>query len=273
MMLHHTSSLVDAEPDVAITTPILSAIGQLHRLQVLDIVDVTDGEQGVPPLTAFSALTASSQLQRLHVDGYKHDTLPRGAAKYVLPSGQQLRQLTYLDITHSGFGFYPSSWRLTSKDLRRIAVSCAGLQSLSIQGLLKPGADNTSALLLLTECRSLSVGGRAFDNRAAAVVGQMTQLTSLSWWCSQGFDSSEVQQLTALKALQKLKFVPVVQRVPALLWETLTYSYCADVPQGYDLRPASEMEPDLLALFGLGTADDHHDGVWVATSSDTMVGG
>jgi hypothetical protein len=97
---------------------------------------------------------------------------------------------------------------LTADDLQSIASCCPSLRILHIEGLLEPGV-SASALLQLAECRDLSVGGRAFDNRAAGVVAQMTQLTSLTWWCSQGFDSVGLSQLTALTNLQWLVLEPV----------------------------------------------------------------
>lgn len=232
---------------------ILLAIGQLRKLQVLEIVELSDSEQGQPALTAFSALTASSQLQRLRMDSYNGSTMavPRGAFKYMFPRGWQLNQLVFLDLADSNCDFLPSSWRLTGKDLHRIAASCPGLQSLSIQGLLKPGAD-TSPLLLLTECRSLSVGGRAFDNYAAGVVAQMAQLTSLSWWCAQGLDSLGVQKLTALKNLRELKLVPIMKKYSEDVLHVAAYNEdpCSS------LQPTTEMDPYLMTMLGLSSTSD-----------------
>jgi hypothetical protein len=237
----------------AAAAPVLLAIGQLRKLQVLEIVELSDSEQGQPALTAFSALTASSQLQRLRVDSYNGSTMavPRGAFKYMFPRGWQLKQLVFLDLADSNCDFLPSSWRLTGKDLHRIAASCPGLQSLSIQGLLKPGAD-TSPLLLLTECRSLSVGGRAFDNYAAGVVAQMAQLTSLNWWCAQGLDSLGVQKLTALKNLRELKLVPIMKKYSEDVLHVDAYNEdpCSS------LQPTTEMDPYLMTMLGLSSTSD-----------------
>jgi hypothetical protein len=235
----------------AAAAPILLAIGQLGKLQVLEVVELSDSEQGQPLVTAFSAFTASSQLQRLRVDSYNCSALPRGAFKHMFPQGRQLKQLVSLDLADSNCDFLPSSWRLAGKDLHRIAASCTGLQSLSIQGLLKPGAD-TSLLLLLTECRSLSVGGRAFDNHAAGVVSQMAQLTSLNWWCAQGFDSLGVQKLTALTSLQELKLVPTMKKYSEDVLHVDAYSEepCSS------LRPTTEMDPYLMTMLGLSSTSD-----------------
>jgi hypothetical protein len=239
----------------------LSAIGQLPKLQVLELVQLElkfptnrwEREHGPWPgvsAQAFSALTASSQLQRLRLDGCNHKALPRGAVGYMFPPGRELKQMRSLDIAYSKCDFLPRSWRLISSDMRSIAASCPGLQCLSIQGLLKPGAD-AYPLLLLTECRSLSVGGLAFNNSAAGVVAQMTQLTCLSWWCAQGFNSLGVQQLTALTALQELVFVPVMQQVS----EAAQDAEKSDGKSRAGLQVSSEVESDLLSMLALSSTD------------------
>jgi hypothetical protein len=207
---------------------VLSAITQLTQLQVLKVVawrreDVQASSEdcALPlqtdcfvlrdaPPAAFAALTTSSRLQLLHLDDAEHSLVPRGAATRMFPAGRSLKHLTALLLSPQRLQFHPRSHVLTTADLQSIASSCPSLQSLHIAGLLEPGTD-PSPLLQLAECRDLSVGGRAFDNPAAGVVAQMTQLTSLTWWCSQGFDSVGLSQLTALTNLQKLVLEPVCQ--------------------------------------------------------------
>jgi hypothetical protein len=204
---------------------ILSVIGQLTNLQVLEVEswrreDIQEhfalGLQFDPVVlrdaapSAFSALTASSRLERLHLDGEQYSSVHRGAVSNMFPAGRQLQHLTALLLSPERLQFQPRSHVLTADDLQSIASCCPSLRTLHIEGLLEPGA-SASALLQLTECRSLSVGGRAFNNPAAGVVAQMTQLTSLTWWCSQGFDSVGSSQLTALTNLQRLVVQPVCQ--------------------------------------------------------------
>jgi hypothetical protein len=201
---------------------LLSAIGQLTQLRVLEVsydkseVSVVDVQLrhsrnletvGLvlrhAPHLAFSVFTASSQLQRLRLDGGEDPVITAGAAAYMFPPRRQLTQLTALELSSEHLDFQQAWGRLGEEDLRSIVSCCPRLQSLCIVGLLEgargflsavgacivPGTD-PSPLLQLRDCRSLSVGGRAFNNSAAQVVAQMTQLTSLTWFCSTGFDSS-----------------------------------------------------------------------------------
>lgn len=121
----------------------------------------------------------------------------------MLPSGRQLQQLESLTL---GCGFStPNTWHVPAVDLHRITTSCPRLHSLSIPGLLEPGSDLTP-LLQLTSCKKLRVGGPAFDNgRAAPVLTQLTQLTSLEWECSWEYPRvNDLEQLMLLPQLQRL---------------------------------------------------------------------
>lgn len=91
----------------------------------------------------------------------------------------------------------------------------------------------TDALLQLHECHSLSVGGSeyGFDDNAAAVMAQTTQLTHLSMSCRRGFTSKGLQCVTCLTNLQQLEITPVT-------FDDGDYKH-------------SEMEKDLeIAVFG-----------------------
>lgn len=81
--------------------------------------------------------------------------------------------------------------------------ACPNLVSLNVQSTVKPG-DISPLLQLPTSCVSLSVGGRAFYDAAAAVVAQLTQLTKLKWLSSPGLTDAGLEQLTALTALRSL---------------------------------------------------------------------
>lgn len=203
---------------------VLLAIGHLTQLQVLEVASRTNGNGGRhaydidtvgfalqdAPESAFSALTASGQLQQLRLHGFAYSSIPRGAVAHMLPVGRQLTQLTALELSSRLLDVSRSAWcwSLTAADLQSISSSCPCLRALHMQGLVEPGAD-LSSLLQLRQCRDLSVGGRAFGDHAVEVVAQMTQLTSLSWYCSTGFSSVGLNQLTALTNLQQLVLVPV----------------------------------------------------------------
>lgn len=81
--------------------------------------------------------------------------------------------------------------------------ACPNPVSLNIQSTVKPG-DISPLLQLPTSCVSLSVGGRAFDDTAAAVVAQPTHLTELKWFSSPGLTDAGLEQLTALTGLHSV---------------------------------------------------------------------
>jgi hypothetical protein len=255
---------------------LLSATGQLTQLQVLEVAYDTsessvadarlplDNFRSWEPMglvlrhalnPAFSAFTASSQLQRLCLDGGEDAVIWTGAVAHMFPAGRQLMKLTALELSSEHLHFQHAWGRLDEGALRSIVSCCPRLQTLlHIAGLLEegprearlavgraacilPGTD-TSPLLQLQKCRSLAVGGRAFNNRAAQVVAQMTQLTSLTWFCSAGFDSFGLSQLTALTDLQQLDLVPVPRPDP--------------VPSNVHPVEVERVEIDISAMLGGG---------------------
>jgi hypothetical protein len=121
-----------------------------------------------------------------------------------------------------------------------IASSCPSLQSLHIQGSLKAG-QAVDALLQLSECRSLSIGGSddEWSNAAAAVVAQMAQLTHLSCLCSKGFNGLGLQLLTALTNLQRLE-------IKAMFCDG--YSGGQDCVMEMDLQVTLDMERRVLLV-------------------------
>jgi hypothetical protein len=218
----------------------LAALGHLSQLQVLKLLHWVKFERGEPsllhaaPVAGLSALTASTKLQQLHVNcramhGRCGSAFPDGAVAHMFPSGRVLEQLVVLHLGPEK-AFIGFDGFLSGEDLDCIAAACPRLQSLHIKGSLKAGKP-TDALLQLKECHTLSVGGvaHAFDDRAAAVVAQMTQLTHLSWCCSRGFTSMGLQLMTALTNLQRLVITPMTE----------------------DYGRHHEMEADLVAMFGM----------------------
>lgn len=92
--------------------------------------------------------------------------------------------------------------------LKNIVSACPSLCTLDISGCVAagPGGDgDVSALLQLAgSCSKLVVGGPAFDDAAAAVVCQLTQLTGLEWHNAPSLSDAGLDQLTALQGLYKL---------------------------------------------------------------------
>lgn len=218
----------------------LAALGHLSQLQVLKLLHWVKFARGEPsllhaaPVASLSALTASTKLQQLHVNcrarhGRCGSAFPDGAVAHMFPSGRVLEQLVVLHLGPEK-GFTGFDGFLSGEDLECIAASCPSLQSLHIKGSLKAGKP-TDALLQLHECHTLSVGGvaLAFNNHAAAVVAQMTQLTHLSWCCSRGFTSMGLELMTRLTNLQRLVMTPMTE----------------------DCGNEHDMEADLVAMFGM----------------------
>lgn len=168
---------------------LVSGIGQLTQLTALWLRlywDRTDPPQA--PCHAFSALTASSKLEFLHVkfnsetdlDG-NYAVMPgRNVLQHMFPSGRQLPQLESLGLGCAENWY--SNWRVPAADLGRIASSCLRLRSFGWYHLLDPAtAADLSPLLRLTSLSSLRLGGDGVGSTAAPIVAQLTQLTSLEW--------------------------------------------------------------------------------------------
>ena len=77
--------------------------------------------EDIPPATAFSALTASSKLQHLDLNGC---TLPSGVWQHIFPANRQLPHLTSLDINGVGHLAEPPS-PLTAAALSHAALACS----------------------------------------------------------------------------------------------------------------------------------------------------
>jgi hypothetical protein len=221
--LLHLQQLVLEDCNTEATAAVaLAAIGQLSQLQVLTVSHLARSDKPYACLleeatvSEMSALTASSHLQHLKVNCFKYGyvcALPHGAAAHMFPPGRLLQQLLFLQFGPGEFGNDDCGGCLSSEDLRHIASSCPNLQSVHLKHAIKKN-QTWDALLQLHDCRSLSVGGTwdEFDNAAAAVVAQMTQLTHLSCLCNKGINSIGLQ-LTKLTSLQRLELKPVTRFV------------------------------------------------------------
>jgi hypothetical protein len=114
-----------------------------------------------PPSAAYSALTASSQLQHLSIS---ECTLPTGVWQHVFPAGRHLPHLQSLNIsyvkqaTDYGYAAAPEGSRLVS--------CCPGLQSLDM-GLLQYNAEGLLQLIQLLHITKLTF---TEDNNTAKVL-------------------------------------------------------------------------------------------------------
>jgi hypothetical protein len=105
----------------------------------------------------------------------------------MFPAGRQLPHLEHLALRWESrcAGVYDTPnerqdrGSITTADLRSIISACPGLYCLRVRGVVAADADVSLLLQLPTTCCSLEVAGRAFDECAAGVIGQLTQLTNL----------------------------------------------------------------------------------------------
>jgi hypothetical protein len=94
---------------------------------------------------------------------------------------------------------------MSAQELKALACACPSLAELNIHDAMQQTDEGVTPLLhLSTSVTSLSVGGAAFDNEAAAIVGQLTQLRELQWRVSPDLTDSGLQHLTALQQLDDL---------------------------------------------------------------------
>jgi hypothetical protein len=112
----------------------------LQQLTRLHLGGTLTAVEGTIPASAYSALTASSRLQRLDMHSV---TLPTGAWQHVFPDGRQLpylQELLLQDIRQ------PGGVAASAPEGSRLVSCCPGLQYLYIwglecdAGLLAPGA-------------------------------------------------------------------------------------------------------------------------------------
>lgn len=164
----------------------------------------------------FSALTASPALERLDIWNSFGPVLPPGAVQHMFGPGRQLQGLTSL-ILETAEAMYavdhPEEWDslawlscacISAADARCLAAACPALRRLGVCNSLTDFAAVEELLHLPQCCGSLSVGGTAFDDAAASVVAQLTQLTDLTWGHSPDLTDLGLQELTALRELQHL---------------------------------------------------------------------
>jgi hypothetical protein len=229
--------LPGAAPLSSRVSALLAVVGELTLLHELKLdLYFEQSEVEAVPSVAFSALTASSQLRVLHVE-LSHDTevaLPGpDVLQHMFPAGRLLGQLHTLVLGPPDF--CPLHWCLSLADLALIAASCPALQTLSLVDVFELASeDSLRPLLDLTMLSSLRVGGAAWDDSAAGVVAQLTQLTSLEWVLTQD-DSSRLSQagLLQLAALDRLQFFSLDtaekldDKIPMLLDELLGERVCA----------------------------------------------
>jgi hypothetical protein len=153
-----------------------------------------------PPAAAFAALTGSSKLEHLDIQGC---SLPAGAWEHMFPTGRQMPQLESLFL--SGV-VQPSGERAAVPEISRLVSICPGLQSLTIRGL-QCSAEQLAPLTGLRSLHTLQL--TVPQGSPEAVIGYMCQLTGLEkldMQNVQGADDGLLLQLTQLRQLTSLDY-------------------------------------------------------------------
>lgn len=180
------------EQGVAVAA-LMQALAGLSSLRHLQLCSILTAE---PPRSHLSALTASSHLTALVLQGIMFQPLAMGALQHILPAGRQFSQLHTLELSVAADVQVNSC--VDAQDLSHI-ISCAPqLASLDITCVLSRGADLSSLLRLPQSCSSLLIGGSTIDDEAAALVAALTQLTSLQISYSYTLTDMGIEHLTAL---------------------------------------------------------------------------
>jgi hypothetical protein len=164
---------------------LLFYLQQLQHLSHLRVGSWCAVGEGKPSATAFSALSASSDLQHLDVSWC---TFPRGVWKYLIPAGRQLPHLQELNISWVKRPSGRSSVKFTAAPTGSILASwtacCPGLMRLPMVGLQCSYSSRLLAPLRgLTVLHTLHLPTfRDKDLQTLQPVCRLTGLRELSVW-------------------------------------------------------------------------------------------
>jgi hypothetical protein len=163
-------------------------------------------------LHLLSALTASTQLSSIVLEESgegedeltPHQPIPRGGLQHMTPEGRQWPLLHMLHLETVEAPTDVNNACVDASDFSRLAAALPALKALWLCCVLDdtPGAEAVAALAQhMTGVKGLFVAGRVCDDRAAALLAQMTQLTFLG--CGHtDITSVGLQKLTALTQLE-----------------------------------------------------------------------
>jgi hypothetical protein len=189
------------------TRAFLSALQGLTQLQAIHLSAEFQSSyeaKGVP-LELFAALTAPPQLTSLELCCEDVQPLAAGAVQHMFPLGRRMPQLQVLRIKDQ---YYKRGerygWCVGGRDIAGIASSCPGLRELELVRVVRAGATFDGLQQLPDRLSSLTIGGPAFDDAAAAEVARLVQLQSLSMEEAPEFTAVGLECLTALTGLTRL---------------------------------------------------------------------
>jgi hypothetical protein len=189
------------------TRTLLQTLQGLTQMQEIHLILEPGSTHGLA-LELFGALTASAQLTCLKMAPFDDQPLPRGAVRHMFPAKCSKPQLQVLqlknDFVEPPYDDDTHDWCLGDRDLALMAAACRGLTKLELMRVVRPGATAAGLQRLPGSLSSLSVGGLAFGDAAAAAVAHLTQLQSLEWDNAVKLSDVGFQRLTTLTGLTRL---------------------------------------------------------------------
>lgn len=111
--------------------PLLCEMQRLQQLTYLGLRHSLGNQQAMAPASAYSALTASSKLQRLDIS---ECILPPEVWEYVFPAGSRSPLLPHLRSLTISSTHHPDGPAVTPEGSHLVSC-CPGLQSLDVQDL------------------------------------------------------------------------------------------------------------------------------------------
>jgi hypothetical protein len=183
---------------------LLSQPHRLEQLQQLTCLVLWSSQKASGPLpaaAAYSALTASSCLQRLDISG---SCLPEGVWQHIFPAGRQLLHMRVLDISnvrHPGAGLEAYA---AAPEGTCLVSCCPGLQILDVSRLQYD--TELAGLQRLSSLERLTLGHAFFLRDELEVLCQLTGLRELTVLVPSGAAEGPLLQLTQLRQLTSLRY-------------------------------------------------------------------
>lgn len=221
----------ESATDQEIEEHLLTNLSQVTRLQTLVIGNIwtrssrswdtyiRSWDTNIPP-QRFAPLLASKELTRLQFTVNDKRPWPPGTLQHMLPPGKLNSRLQVIKLTankhwvsgvkseyadddddEEEIQHEDKLWCVDAADISSITRGCPALNELGLNCVVHGGTDVSCLLPLHAQLNVLDVGGVAFDDAAAWVVAQLTNLGSLSWLQSPGLTDAGLFQLTSLRRL------------------------------------------------------------------------
>lgn len=223
------SGLHEAQADVDDGAALLAAVAEMKQVETLLIESDDVVLFSVEP-QHLAALTASTNLKTLHVCSWD-SLLPPDALKFMFAGNRLLPELQHLGLSCQLDVLYAEldSASTPPADLGLVCASCRGLTSLLLHNVLGPGILSANLPPL---CASLSIGGEAIDDAAAAVLCNNTQLRHLGIWGAPALTNAGLEHVTRLANLEFVGIFGWDGRTPEVVPPGQGYLYKGE--EGYN---------------------------------------